>query len=113
MTGIVCALAGSAGGLSVSVDNASPYGSVSGDTICTTDPATVTAVGGSGSLSYSWARISGDASINADSASSASTTFSRASMPAVTSYAATFRCTVTRGAHSVTVDVVVTCERLS
>lgn len=99
--------------LAATADNLTPYGAVSGNVPCTTDATTITAVGGSGSLSYSWARISGDTGISADAASSATTTFTRGTMPAVTSYAATFRCTVTRGAQSVTVDVVATCERLS
>ena len=77
--------------------------------------ATCTAVGGSGSRTFSWARISGDSRITADSPSSASTTFTRTGFAAGESAAAVFRCTVTDTVTSAvaTDDITVTLERPS
>lgn len=78
----------------------------------TTNPTTVTPVNGTAPYTYSWARISGDASTSAGSASSATTTFSRAGMSVGSSYASVWRCTVTdSAAAAVTVDVSVNLRR--
>ena len=74
-----------------------------------TNPATVaTASGGSGSYTYSWARISGSSAITADSPSSSSTTF-RGTVPAGFT-TAVFRVTVTDTVtgQTATADVTVT-----
>lgn len=76
-----------------------------------TNPATVaTASGGSGSYTYSWARISGSSAITADSPSSSSTTF-RGTVPAGLT-TAVFRVTVTDTVtgQTATADVTVTLE---
>lgn len=92
---------------------------VSPATLDTTSPAaniasaaaTVTASGGVGGYVYAWARISGGA-ITADSATSASTTFTASGMGASEARSAVLRCTVTDGAVSTaTADVSVTATR--
>lgn len=54
-------------------------GSASGSTV-TSNAATTTVTGGSGSFSHSWAQVSGDASIDPVSASAAATTFQASGM---------------------------------
>jgi len=75
----------------------------------TTDAVTVTSSGGTGAgPTYAWTQVSGDV-FTITSSTSASTTFS-ISCARNTSNAAVYRCTVTRGAGSFTVDVNVTAE---
>lgn len=74
-----------------------------------TDAATVSSSGGTGAgPTFAWTRISGDV-FTITSAASASTTFS-ISCARNASKSAVYRCTVTRGAGSVTVDVTVTAQ---
>ena len=78
----------------------------------TTAGVTVTATGGTSPYTYAWTRQSGSASISADSASAASTTFTGTSLVSGTTYNAVFRCTVTdNAAATATVDVSVTIVR--
>jgi len=70
----------------------------------TTNDVTITPIGGSGSYTYSWARVSGD-TYTISAATSATTHFSlSASTP--TDHSAVYRCTVNDGAgQTTTVDV--------
>lgn len=74
----------------------------------TTGLATTTVTGASGSVSYAWARISGDATITINSASAASTSFT-ATVDPDSEKSGVFGCTVadSTGA-SVTAQVTVT-----
>lgn len=75
----------------------------------TTDAATVTSSGGTGAgPTFAWTKVSGD-TFTIGSASSATTTFSIACGRGLTK-SAVYRCTVTRGAANVTVDVNVSAE---
>lgn len=75
-----------------------------------TNAVTVTAAGGTGSgPAYAWSRVSGSASISAASPTSATTTFS-ATVYSNSPVSAQFRCTVTRGVETRTVDVFVSLE---
>lgn len=78
-----------------SVSGSGPFGS-SGSTYKTTEEAACSASGGGGNA-FSWARISGDTELAADSPGSQTTFFSLANAPspAKATYSATFRCTVT------------------
>lgn len=68
-------------------------------------PVVITATGGSGTgPTYSWTRVSGDSAISATASTSDTTQFT-ANVPRETEYTAVFRCTVTRGTDTVTVDV--------
>lgn len=93
---------GTGGSFAVSVDptsvtkNASSRGAAK---TLTTAPVTVTASGGAGGYTYSWARISGDTDIAADSSTAASTTFS-ATLLIGDNFATEFACTVTDAATS-------------
>ena len=79
----------------------------------TTNSVTVTATGGSGAgPTYSWTRISGSSAINANSPTSATTSFT-ASVGRNQRVDATFRCTVTRGSDTVSVNVPVFLERIT
>jgi len=64
-------------------------------TSITTASVTVTAAGGTAPYTYSWVRTSGSTSIAADSASSATTTFTGSSLASGSTYSAVFTCTVT------------------
>lgn len=87
---------------SVSPTSVSKTSSTRGsDKTVTAGPATVTVSGGSGGYTYSWARIAGDSSITAGAPSAASTSFSALLSPD-DSVTATFECTVTDAAGSVT-----------
>lgn len=79
----------------------------------TTPSSFVTVTGGSGSYSYSWARLSGDTSITALTPAAASTGFT-ANMPPDTLIHAVFRCSVTDTVTGVvrTVDVDVTLHHV-
>ena len=73
----------------------------------TSESVTVTATGGMGTgPTFSWARVSGSSAVSANSPTSATTTFS-ATLGANQSASAVFRCTVTRGVETVTIDVIV------
>jgi hypothetical protein len=67
----------------------------------------VSVTGGSGSLTYSWARISGSTAISAGSPTSLATSFVGSVSPGA-SINATFRLTVSDGTSSDTLDVVIT-----
>jgi len=73
-----------------------------------TNPVTATASGGSGTITYSWARISGDTSTNISSTTGASVTFNRTSCSDGVNYVSTWRCTATDGTTSAHADVTVT-----
>lgn len=76
--------------------------------VITSSPATVaTGSGGTGSYTFTWARISGSAAISATSPSAASTTFS-ATVGVDANVVAVFRVTVSDGITSATADVTVT-----
>lgn len=106
------ALPGGGGGLSATVSPASAHGEepfVSVFQPVTTNLVTVTATGGAGAgPTYSWNRISGSSKISAAAPTSSSTTF-EALLRYPGEITATFRCTVTRGVETVTVDVPVSC----
>jgi hypothetical protein len=75
----------------------------------TTDAATVTSSGGTGAgPTYAWTRVSGDV-FTIGSAASATTTFTIACGRGLTK-TAVYRCTVTRGAANVTVDIAVSAQ---
>lgn len=103
-------LPGGSGGLSATIspgDLVNLYNPSSGPSTATltTGSSTVTAVGGSGAgPTYSWAQVNGSSGITINSPSSATTSFT-AVMSKNSERSGTFRCTVTRGADSVTVDV--------
>lgn len=67
----------------------------------TTNTVVITAVGGAPGYTYSWARVSGDATITCNSPSAASTTFS-ATVTVATTKTAVWRCTVTDAVANVT-----------
>lgn len=82
-----------------------------GAAAATTGSTTVTATGGAGGYAYAWTHVSGvNATIN--SPSSATTSFTRTGAVGVSgdeirTYVGTFRCTVTSGGLTTTVDVTV------
>lgn len=77
--------------------------------VVTTNPVTVTAVGGSGAgPTYSWARISGYAGMTISDATSNVVQFS-CTLTQDSLQSAVWRCTVTRGLETATVDVTATC----
>lgn len=71
----------------------------------------VSITGGNGSLTYSWARISGSTAISAGSPSSLATTFVGTVSPGA-SINATFRLTVADGVSSDTLDVTITVTNI-
>jgi hypothetical protein len=74
-----------------------------------TDTVTITSSGGTGAgPTFAWTRISGDV-FTVTSAATAATNFTIACGRGLTK-SAIYRCTVTRGAGSVTVDVTVTAQ---
>jgi hypothetical protein len=78
----------------------------------TTVSTTVTPTGGTAPYTYAWTRISGSTLITANSASSATTTFTGTPLVNNTTYDAVFRCTVTDNvAATKTVDVSVSIRR--
>ena len=79
----------------------------------TTPTSTASPTGGVGSFTYAWARLSGDSSITATSASTAGTAFTATLAPDVIANAI-FRCTVTdTGTGAVaTADVDVTIHHV-
>lgn len=92
----------SGSGMTLSQNRFTADNAGSGDT---TNSVTITPTGGTSPYTYSWARISGDTEISADSASAATTTFSTASAPLPGAYFfATFRVTVTDDAGSPAVE---------
>lgn len=93
---------GGGGGSSVTatISDGSPFGSVFSPhstaplfRTVSTNSTTVTASGGTGPYTYSWARVSGDSAVNVSNASAATVTFS-ANVPRDGSRSATWRCTV-------------------
>lgn len=77
----------------------------------TPDYSGVNVAGGSGSITYSWARISGSTAISAGSPSSLGTSFVGTCSPGA-SVSATFRLTATDGTSSDTLDVVITVNNV-
>ncbi len=73
----------------------------------TPDYSGVTLSGGSGGVTYSWARISGSADVSAGSPTAFGTSFVGTVAPSA-SVSATFRCTATDGISSATIDVTIT-----
>lgn len=73
-----------------------------------TNPVTATGSGGTGSYTYAWTRISGDASTTISSSTTASVTFSRASCSDGVNYVSTWKCTVSDGTTSASGNVQVT-----
>lgn len=106
-------LANTGSSLSVSVDDGGPFGSDPSNTSATvtTNLVHATGHGGSGSYSYSWARIDGDSRIAATNPSGSATAFQSTSMPSNSELSATFRVTVSDGVTSVTEDVFATLTR--
>lgn len=87
-----------------------------GATVVTSDPAIVTALYGVGNLTYSWTKVSGHASIYAETPLLSHTYFA-ASFPGTSdSRTATFKCTVTDEASNVvdtnTVSVLLILETI-
>lgn len=79
----------------------------------TTDSSTATAYGGTSPYTYAWTRQSGSTAISADSASSATTTFTGTSLASGSTYDAVFRCTVTDDASATAyADVSVSISRV-
>jgi hypothetical protein len=121
MTGILCALpiigapTDSTSGtpaVSVSVSDTTPTGSASTATV-SSNSTTASASGGTSPYTYAWTRKSGDRSISASSANSATTSFSRGSCIAGTSYSAVWRCEATddNGNTAFSADVTITLTR--
>lgn len=84
-----------------------------GALVLTTPPTTVTVSGGAAPFTHAWARISGDATITATAAASATTAFTASVALGVTK-TAVFRDTVTdaNGAHVESNDVNVTLDHV-
>lgn len=105
---------------SISPASVSGYGSTGssgGNVAVTTDAATVSTSGGVGPFTYSWAHVSGD-TFTVNSASSASTTFSKTmAAPSIDGTSnissGVYRCTITDtgdSSYQTTKDVTVTTE---
>lgn len=78
----------------------------------TTSSATATPSLGVAPYTYAWAYVSGDATMTANSASSATTTFTRATMTLHNSYTTVWRVTITDNTSATaTADITVTIER--
>jgi hypothetical protein len=102
-------LGGSAGSFTVEVSSSHVSRTLSTngpDKVVTTSPISVTASGGGGSYSYSWARISGWIGIAATTPSAASTQFT-GTLSADDTETAEFACTVTDIASGATQSVTV------
>jgi hypothetical protein len=120
VTGILCALpiigaptaSPPADPLAVSLNRSSVSGSATTSTI-TTNSVSATGSGGTSPYTYAWSRVSGNSAITATNANSRSTSFTRSSCVAGTSYSATWRCQVTDSAgtivYSSNVSVTITC----
>lgn len=105
-------IAGTLPPLTVSVTRSYVSGSRNGIGNCTTSSTTVIVNGGSGTPSYSWAYLSGDAVFSATAATSATTAFTT-SLDFGEVSTATWRCTVTVGAEVATVDVEMVASEMS
>lgn len=73
-----------------------------------TNPVTATGSGGTGSYTYAWTLISGDASTTISNSTTASVTFSRANCNTGVDYVSTWKCTVSDGTTSASGNVQVT-----
>ena len=94
----------------VEVDTSYVFGIKTGSGTCTSDAATITASGGSGSFTYAWSRVSGDSSTSATSPTAAASTFHRTGSP-TNNYSSVWRCRVTDTVSSLYTDSEdVTCE---
>lgn len=94
-------VSGTITGNSVSIEKAS------GSHTFSPDYSGVVVANGTGSYTYSWARISGSASLNAASPTALNTGFTGTVAPGA-SASAVFRCTVSDGTTSDTIDVTIT-----
>ena len=112
VNGVPAAAASIPSALSITVSPSSLTKSASTSSI-TTDSSTATAYGGTSPYTYAWTRQSGSTDISADSASSATTTFTGTNLASGSTYDAVFRCTVTDDASAtVSADVSVSITRL-
>ena len=82
------------------------YAKASGSYTISPSYAGVSVSGGNGSYTYSWARISGSTAISAVAPSSLATGFSSSVAPG-SSGSSVFRCTISDGVSSATIDVTV------
>ncbi len=73
-----------------------------------TNAVTISAYGGTGTYTFSWVRLSGSSVPAISSTTAASVQWSRTESLNTVNYSATWRCTISDGASSVTVDVSVT-----
>lgn len=73
-----------------------------------TNPVVATGHSGTGSYTYSWTRISGDANTNISSTTASSVTFSRTGCASDVDYVSVWRCTISDGTSSAHADVTVT-----
>lgn len=104
--GVPAAAAEITGGFRATASPSYVTGSIVDNPVVTSDPTTASPVNGTSPFTYAWTRISGDTGINADSASSATTTFTRSGCVYDVVYAAVFRCTITDNTSATaTVDV--------
>lgn len=93
-------------GIQVSVDTSLIFDTVLTASGTTSDSATVSAVGGSGSYTYTWSRVSGSAYISPTSTSAATTTFTW-SFPFDGFFSTVFKCVVDDGSTTQSVFVTV------
>lgn len=92
---------GGGGGLSITINDGSPFGSVFSPhssaplfRTVTTNSVTVTPTGGTGPYTYAWTRVSGDSAVNVSNATNPTVSFN-ANVPRDGERSATWRCTVT------------------
>jgi hypothetical protein len=91
-----------------------PTESVTGiATTLSTGTASVSAVGGSGALTYTWTWDSGGTGITIDSPSAADTAFTATGMTRGTTLTGTAKCTVSDGTHTAYAFVIVTISNVS
>lgn len=102
---------GGAGPLSVTISPGTAYGENNVPNApfpsavnVTSNTVAANVTGGTGTISYSWARVSGSSSVSADTPNAATTSFS-ATLTRNTGAEAVFRVTVVRGAETATADV--------
>ncbi len=98
--------------LTASVTPAQLAGFGATSTVTTAASATCTADGGTGTLAYSWERVSGSTKINPVNSGSASTQFQATNLLGAEFVSAVFRCKVTRGTETAySNNITVTLER--
>ena len=92
MSGIIAALSPTRVNIVATVFPEYTYGATSGAGTCISQPVTVTASGGVGTLTYTWTKVSGD-TISATASSAATTAFS-GTVSFNQEIGATFQCVV-------------------